>query len=87
MSAKVLPSWGVAKDVILEIQPFCELPNKTDSSFIFKLSLMKGQWYTFKPIKLDHYQSVGHMISNEKRGMLDSVYINHAQLLWSLPKY
>ena len=50
-------------------------------------SLMKGQWYTFKPIKLDHYQSVGHMISNEKRGMLDSVYINHAQLLWSLPKY
>jgi len=49
--------------------------------------LMQGQWYTFESIKLDHYQSVGHMLSNEKRAMLDSIYINHAQLLWSLPKY
>ncbi|MFL2994758.1 MAG: esterase/lipase family protein [Candidatus Neomarinimicrobiota bacterium] len=49
--------------------------------------LMQGQWYTFESIKLDHYQSVGHMLSNEKREMLDSIYINHAQLLWSLPKY
>ena len=49
--------------------------------------LMQGQWYTFEPIKLDHYQSVGHMLPNEKREMLDSIYINHAQLLWSLPKY
>tara|TARA_Y100000022_G_scaffold90978_1_gene78467 strand:- start:1771 stop:2973 length:1203 start_codon:yes stop_codon:yes gene_type:complete len=48
--------------------------------------LMKGQWYTFEPIKLDHYQSVGHMLSNEKRKILDSTYINHAKLLWSLPK-
>ena len=47
--------------------------------------LIKGQWYTFDPIKLDHYQSVGHMLSNKKRSMLDSIYINHAQLLWSLP--
>ena len=49
--------------------------------------LMQGQWYTFKPIKLDHYQSVGHMISKDKRQMLDSIYINHARLLWSLPRY
>ena len=49
--------------------------------------LMQGQWYTFESIKLDHYQSVGHMLSKEKREMLDSIYINHAHLLWSLPKY
>ena len=49
--------------------------------------LMQGQWYTFESIELDHYQSVGHMLTDEKRGMLDSIYINHAQLLWSLPKY
>lgn len=48
---------------------------------------MQGQWYTFEPIKLDHYQSVGHMISKDKREILDSIYINHARLLWSLPKY
>ena len=48
--------------------------------------LMRGRWYTFEPIKLDHYQSVGHMISREKRSILDSIYINHAKLLWSLPK-
>ena len=46
--------------------------------------LKKGQWYTFKPIKLDHYQSVGHMIPREKSGLLDSIYVNHAKLLWSL---
>ena len=48
--------------------------------------LMQGQWYTFNTIKLDHYQSVGHMISKEKREILDSIYINHARLLLSLPK-
>ena len=49
-------------------------------------SLMQGQWYTFDTIQLDHYQSVGHMISKEKREILDSIYINHARLLLSLPK-
>ena len=49
--------------------------------------LMQGQWYVFEPIKLDHYQSVGHMISKDKRKTLDSIYINHARLLMSLPKY
>ncbi len=49
--------------------------------------LMQGQWYTFDTINLDHYQSVGHMLSKEKRLMLDSIYINHANLLSSLPKY
>ena len=48
--------------------------------------LKKGRWHAFEPIKLDHYQSVGHMISKEKRGLLDSIYLNHAKLLWSLPK-
>ena len=48
--------------------------------------LKQGKWYTFDLIRLDHYQSVGHMLSNKKRSMLDSIYINHAQLLWSLPK-
>ena len=48
--------------------------------------LVQGQWYTFEPIKLDHYQSVGHMIPREKRSLLDSIYLNHAKLLWSLPK-
>ena len=48
--------------------------------------LIRGQWYAFKPIKLDHYQSVGHMISREKRSLLDSIYLDHAKLLWSLPK-
>ena len=48
--------------------------------------LVQGQWYTFEPIKLDHYQSVGHMIPTEKRNLLDSMYVNHAKLLWSLPK-
>lgn len=49
--------------------------------------LMQGQWYTFDTINLDHYQSVGHMLSKEKRLMLDSIYINHANLLSSLPKH
>ena len=48
--------------------------------------LIKGRWYAFETIKLDHYQSVGHMISREKRSLLDSIYVNHAKLLWSLPK-
>jgi len=37
------------------------------------------------PIKLDHYQSVGHMITEKKRGVVDSIYINYANLLLSLP--
>ena len=49
--------------------------------------LIPGQWYTFKPINLDHYQSVGHMLPKRKRDLLDSIYINHALLLWSLPEY
>ena len=49
--------------------------------------LMQGQWYTFDPVKLDHYQSVGHMLSKEQRHTLDSIYINHAKILWSLPPY
>ena len=48
---------------------------------------IQGQWYTFEPINLDHYQSVGHMLPKGKRNFLDSIYINHAQLLWSLPEY
>ena len=49
--------------------------------------LIQGRWYTFKSIKLDHYQSVGHMLPKGKRILLDSIYINHAHLLWSLPEY
>jgi len=56
-------------------------------SYVETDPLMQGQWYTFAPIKLDHYQSVGHMISKDKREALDSIYINHARLLLSLPKY
>ena len=54
--------------------------------FVKSDPLMRGQWYTFDKIKLDHYQSVGHMLSKEKRKKLDSIYINHAKLLLSLPK-
>jgi len=54
--------------------------------YIENKPLIRGQWYTFEPIKLDHYQSVGHMISKDKRQVLDSIYINHARLLWSLPR-
>ena len=54
--------------------------------FVKSDPLMQGQWYTFETINLDHYQSVGHMLSKEKRKMLDSIYINHAELLLSLPK-
>ena len=55
--------------------------------FVANDPLMQGQWYTFGPINLDHYQSVGHMLSKEKRLKLDSLYINHAKLLLSLPTY
>ena len=55
--------------------------------FVANEPLMKGQWYTFDPINLDHYQSVGHMLSKENRVKLDSLYINHAKLLLSLPRY
>ena len=55
--------------------------------FVANEPLMQGQWYTFGPINLDHYQSVGHMLSKEKREKLDSLYINHAELLLSLPRY
>ena len=49
--------------------------------------LMQGQWYTTGPIKLDHYQSVGHMVSKEKRDIVNSLYINHAKFLLSLPPH
>ena len=54
--------------------------------FVKSDPLMQGQWYTFDTVDLDHYQSVGHMLSKEKRKILDSLYINHAKLLSSLPK-
>ena len=54
--------------------------------FIKSDSLKQGQWYSFDKINLDHYQSAGHMLSKEKRKILDSIYINHAKLLLSLPK-
>ena len=54
--------------------------------FVKSDPLMQGQWYSFDKINLDHYQSVGHMLSKEKRKMLDTIYINHAKLLLSLPK-
>ena len=54
--------------------------------FVKSDPLMQGQWYTFDTIDLDHYQSVGHMLSKEKRKKLDSLYLNHAKLLSSLPK-
>jgi len=54
--------------------------------FVKSDPLIQGQWYTFDTINLDHYQSVGHMLSKEKRKMLDLIYINHAKLLLSLPK-
>ena len=55
--------------------------------FIKSDSLKQGQWYSFDKINLDHYQSAGHMLSKQKRKILDSLYINHAKLLLSLPKY
>ena len=54
--------------------------------FVKSDPLMQGQWYSFDKINLDHYQSVGHMLSKEKKKMLDTIYINHAKLLLSLPK-
>ena len=54
--------------------------------FVKSDPLMQGQWYTFDTINLDHYQSVGHMLTKEKRKILNSLYINHAKLLLSLPK-
>ena len=47
--------------------------------------LIQGQWYTFGPIKMDHYQSVGHMIYGKQRAKIDSLYLNHAELLYTLP--
>ena len=35
--------------------------------FVKSDPLMQGQWYTFDKINLDHYQSVGHMLSKEKK--------------------
>ena len=54
--------------------------------FVKSDPLMQGQWYTFDKINLDHYQSVGHMLPKGKRKIIDSLYINHAKLLISLPK-
>ena len=34
--------------------------------FVANDPLIQGQWYTFGPINLDHYQSVGHMLSKKK---------------------
>ncbi len=45
-----------------------------------------GIWNSFKKINLDHYQSVGHMVSKKQRLVVDSLYINHAKILMSLPK-
>ena len=49
--------------------------------------IIKGQWNTFDKIKLDHYQSIGHMVSDEQRKTVDSLYLNHAKRLLSLPSF
>tara|TARA_B110000444_G_C18822850_1_gene588665 strand:- start:831 stop:2036 length:1206 start_codon:yes stop_codon:yes gene_type:complete len=41
--------------------------------------LNKGIWNTFKTIKMDHYQSVGHFM--KKKSNIDSIYVNHAKIL------
>ena len=59
--------------------------NGEDSSTYYdsNVPLVKGTWNTFKTIKMDHYQSVGHF--TKKSFMLDSIFINHARILKCLP--
>ena len=56
------------------------------SSYNDSTKIKPGIWNSFKKINLDHYQSVGHMVSKKQRLVVDSLYINHAKILMSLPK-
>ena len=56
------------------------------SSYDDLKKIKPGIWNSFKKINLDHYQSVGHMVSKKQRLVVDSLYINHAKILMSLPK-
>ena len=56
------------------------------SSYNDSTKIKPGIWNSFKKINLDHYQSVGHMVSKKQRAVVDSLYINHAKILMSLPK-
>ena len=39
--------------------------------FVANDPFMQRQWYPFDQINLDHYQSMGHMLSKEKRAKID----------------
>ena len=48
--------------------------------------LIKGQWYTMGPLKMDHWRCVGHgKFTPEERQALNQIYINQCKRLWALP--
>ncbi len=49
--------------------------------------LIPGQWYTFKPLKMDHWRVIGHGLKNEEeRNRLFQMYYEHCLRLWQLPE-
>ena len=40
----------------------------TDKIYNDSLDIKPGIWNSFKKINLDHYQSVGHMVSKKQEG-------------------
>jgi triacylglycerol lipase len=48
--------------------------------------LIPGQWYTFGPLKMDHWRVVGHGVSDrEEWEPIYRLYADHCRRLWNLP--
>ena len=48
--------------------------------------LITGQWYVMGEYQSDHKRFVGHNINQSEFDSLITIYNNHAELLWGLPK-
>ena len=48
--------------------------------------LIPGQWYVMDEIQMDHKKMIGHGTNKDNYSFLVQTYINHIELLKSLPK-
>jgi len=49
--------------------------------------LEPGKWFTFPKLKMDHYYVIGQSVFSKKEmKKLYKIYLNHCELLYSLPK-
>jgi len=51
------------------------------------MQLTPGQWYSFGPYILDHWQIIGHLGNIRTNNLSKEIFISHANRLRSLPSY